>query len=37
MDKYMQCINMIHKELFYQNPVKIMPTQVSFNYRLFAA
>ena len=33
MDKYMQCINMIQKELFYQNSVKMMQTQVLFNYR----
>ena len=35
MNKYMQCINVIHKELFYHNLVKMMQTQVLFNYRYF--
>jgi len=33
MDKYMQCINMIQKELLYQNLVSTIQTQVLFNNR----
>jgi hypothetical protein len=31
MDKYMQCVNMIQKEMLYQNLVNMIQTQVLFN------
>ena len=31
MNKYMQCVNMIQKEMFYQNSINMIQTQVLFN------
>ena len=31
MNKYMQCVNMIQKEMCYQNSINMIQTQVLFN------